>query len=165
MPRPPALPALSAVVSEMDAPSPRVSPNRSIPDSTNFALQPSGSLPPPPPPPPSTAASQPLLHPHLPVPPSLLLPSASSTPINPSHLALFNSPSMQSFIGAANSSGLDTSSDYSFRAFLQQLTATAPIFNSSPTFPGLIIPPPPLLPHPPNRSSNQTDNFASANPV
>ncbi|VDK40079.1 unnamed protein product [Taenia asiatica] len=164
MPRPPALPALSAVVSEIDAHSPRVSPNRSIPDSASFALQPSGP-PPPPPPPPSTAASQTLLHPQLPVPSSLLLPPASSTPISPSHLALFNSQSMQNFIGAANSSGLDAASDYSFRAFLQQLTATTPIFNSSPTFPGLIIPPPPLLPHPPNRSSNQTDNYASANPV
>ncbi|KAL5963006.1 Sal-like protein 3 [Taenia solium] len=165
MPRPPALPALSAVVSEIEAPSPRVSPNRSIPDSTSFALQPSGPPPPPPPPPPSTAASQTLPHPQLPVPSSLLLPPASSTPISPSHLALFNSQSMQNFIGAANSSGLDAASEYSFRAFLQQLTATTPIFNSSPTFPGLIIPPPPLLPHPPNRSSNQTDNYASANPV
>ncbi|KAL5104383.1 Sal-like protein 3 [Taenia crassiceps] len=163
MPRPPALPALSAVVSEMDAPSPRVSPNRSIPESTSFALQPPG--PPPPPPPPSTAALQPLLHPQMPVPSSLLLPSASSTPISPSHLALFNSQSLQNLIGAPNSSGLDASNDYSFRAFLQQLTATTPIFNSAPTFPGLIIPPPPLLSHPPSKSSNQTDNFASANPV
>ncbi|KAH9277670.1 Sal-like protein 3 [Echinococcus granulosus] len=157
MPRPPALPALSTVVSEMDAPSPRISPNRNMPDTTSYAVQPPG----PPPPSPSTTVS----HSQLPVPPSLLLPQTSASPINPSQLALFNTPSMQNFIGGANSPCLDAPSDCPFRAFLQQLNATTPIFNSSSTFPGLIIPPPPLLPHPPNRPSNQTDNFASANPV
>ncbi|VDL59407.1 unnamed protein product [Hymenolepis diminuta] len=152
MPRPPALPVLSATVSDMDRSSPRLSPNNTnnhISEQSNFPLM----LPVMPP---NSMLSQNLFSSPLSLPSSLMMPpplnqhspvTTSSTPMSPSNLPFFNPQAMQSLMSGENNMGFGGmgTQESSVRTFLNHLAASTPLFSPPSGFPNLMVPPPPQL--------------------
>ncbi|VDO07009.1 unnamed protein product [Rodentolepis nana] len=150
MPRPPALPVLSATVSEMDRVSPHLSPNNTnnnISDQSTFPIL-------PPVMPSNSMLAQNLFNSPLPLPSSLMMPpplnqhspvTSSSTPLSPSSLPFFSPQAVQSLMNGENNVGFGGmgSQESSVRTFLNHLAASTSLFSPPSCFPNLMVPPPP----------------------
>nr|CDS26088.2 homeotic protein spalt major [Hymenolepis microstoma] len=150
MPRPPALPVLSATVSEMERMSPHLSPNNAnnhISEQSTFSIL-------PPVMPSNSMLTQNIFNSPLPLPSSLMIPpplnqhspvTSSTTSLSPSGLPFFNPQAVQSLMNGENNVefGGIGSQESSVRTFLNHLAASTSLFSPPSCFPNLMVPPPP----------------------